>query len=336
MDTAAWNDLFVRTDVREKGPDVRRGGFSSPDIIPVGTKLVNPGEFATAASYDRYYQQAFYKNAPNYVFVRAKNSSTSEPASGTARMVMCDPAVVLWPGGEGWTPIKTASGSDHSDLLDVGPGEIGVTGDGGEGSSPFVVVPTESGHRCLVTWVSTQKHPAKAPPRIETAGKLAEYLVNNPNYAHHNIDVLVEETTRHLKQYAFTSGEVAADWVFMLTVKGCRGYEVAFSCGTPLDDGSYIKLEPQVVGTDAEFSYTIDRKVQGGFASTIDVFLNQRNLPLTDSFNFAFKASLAFPPGHPYFDYGVPYHTWDDENGLTPSANRAFELGSVAVIRARA
>src|ERR1041384_6024979 len=153
MSFEQWNDLFVRTDVSETSPDSRVGGLASPDIIPVGTKLQSPTDFATAASYGKYYQ-----NAPNYIYVRAKNSS-AEPATGTVKLVMCNPAVVLWPGGDNWTPLLTATGSDHCDLTDVPSQGIGVTGDGGPETAPFVIVPKESGHRCLVTWLSTTKHP---------------------------------------------------------------------------------------------------------------------------------------------------------------------------------
>jgi hypothetical protein len=115
--------------------------------------------------------------------VRAKNSSPSGKKLGQAYLAMSNPAVVIWPGGDGWTRIPNTSGSYASSLGDVGPGGIGVT------DEPFVFTPDEFGHRCLVSWLSTTDHPVdKPPPRIDNCDD-PKYLVEHPNYAHHNIDI---------------------------------------------------------------------------------------------------------------------------------------------------
>lgn len=334
MTLELWNDLFVRTSVNETSPDSRRGGLASPDIIPVGTKLPDPSEFATPASYGKYYQESFYQNKPNYVFVRAKNSSTNETASGTVKLVMCNPAVVLWPGGDNWTPVYTATGSDSCELTDVEPGAIGVTGDGGPNTAPFVITPKESGHRCLVTWLSTLKHPyPKNPPKIETADALAKWLIDHPNFAHHNIDIVADTTGIQTRINPFTSGNAPAKWVFTLSLKMCKGFSVAFSCGKRLKSGEYIQLEQQDVKTDDEFGYTIDRDVEAGFAADIYCTYNQNNIPLRDGFYFAFKAAASYSPGHPLFKHGHPYHTWHPSKGLVLSDNRAIDVGSIGVVK---
>src|SRR5258707_69382 len=103
----AWQDLFVRTDVSETSPDSRRGGFGSPDIIPVGTTPANPSDFTTAQSYATYYNQPVLEGKPNYIYVRAKNAAATGPNKGQAFLVMSNPAIVLWQGGDDWTRIKT-------------------------------------------------------------------------------------------------------------------------------------------------------------------------------------------------------------------------------------
>src|SRR2546423_778431 len=141
-----WNDLFVRTDVTETSPDQgRKGSFGSPDVIPVGTTPVSAEQFTTDVSYGQYYNNSFYQNTPNYIYVRAKNSSMSLPKSGKANLVLTNPAIVLWPGGDGWTRVTTSSGSNSSDLksggsTNVPARKIGVTTD------PFMYVPEDFRH----------------------------------------------------------------------------------------------------------------------------------------------------------------------------------------------
>ena len=85
------------SNVTETSPDQgRKGSFGSPDVIPVGTTPVSPEQFTTDVSYGQYYNNSFYQNTPNYIYVRAKNSSMSLPKSGKANLVLTNPAIVLW------------------------------------------------------------------------------------------------------------------------------------------------------------------------------------------------------------------------------------------------
>ncbi|MGR3938294.1 hypothetical protein [Streptomyces sp. BRA346] len=327
MAATDWNDLYVRTSLDETGPAQRAGALGSPDIIPVGTSPKPWQDYATEDSYKRYYQEAFLEHKPNYVYVRARNSSKMESATGRARLVMCDPAVVLWPGGSDWTPINTSTGSDHCVLEEIEPGTIGVTQD------PFEVVPETSGHRCLVTWLSTAKHSCPDNPgRITEVDKLVAFLKDHPNYAHHNIDVVPDTTGVHTFSRPFTSGDQPAKWVFTLKVTQCKGYEVSFSCGTRLATGQYIRLDPVTVTTNDEIGLTIDRDVEAGFDSTISYTFDQKNLPLRPGFKVEFKAARALPKSHPLHAYGYRYHTWDREKGLTLSDHTAFDVGSLVVV----
>ncbi len=322
-----WNDLFVRTDVSETIPESRVGGFGSPDIIPIGTDLKPPSDFATADSYARYYQQPFYQGKPNYIYVRAKNSSTGENATGRVRLGMSNPAVVLWPGPGKWTILKTTTGNDYADLNNIGGGAIGVIDD------PFDLIPTESGHRCLVTWISTKKHPISSePPEITTAAALADFLIKHPNYAHHNIDITADTTGIQSRISPFTSGDQAGDWVFSLTVENCKGFTVSFSCAKQLKSGQYIQLLDQLVGDDTRYSFNIDRPVESGFAADIVYTYNQNNVTKKD-FSVFFKASYRVPVGHPLWNYAQPYHTFDPVTGFTLSDARKIEVGSIGVMR---
>lgn len=246
-----WNDLFVRTSLNETSPTGRVGGFSSPDIIPWGTQPTNPSRFATDESYRQYESSVgFLSGQTNYIYVRAKNSSATTEAVGLAYLALTDPAVVLWPGGNKWTFIKTSGGFDGSALGPIGPGAIAVTDD------PFAYVPKDSGHRCLVTWLSTKSHPVKnPPPEITTASALVTFLKDNPNYAHHNIDIAPNTTGANSFPAPFSTGTEGSTWMCGLKVRNCKGFTISFSCPDPLPDGTYINFLPTTVLQNDELRY---------------------------------------------------------------------------------
>lgn len=254
-DNSDWNDLFVRTDLSESSPINRVGALSSPDIIPWGTQPVTPSTFITENSYKTYVSTTgFVSGQPNYIYVRARNSSSTTTAVGEASLVLTNPAVVLWPGGDGWTFIKTNQGRSASTLLIGGnsaipPNGIAVTED------PFVYVPSDSGHRCLVTWLSTKSHPVtQPPPRITDAQALVTFLKNNPNYAHHNLDIAPNTTGARTFTAPFSSGTESGTWAFGLRFKNCKGFTLSFSSSAPLPDGSYLKMDSFTVQNDKELT----------------------------------------------------------------------------------
>lgn len=249
----AWNDLFVRTAQGETSPTGRVGGVSSPDIIPWGVQPVNPATFTTEASYKDYVSnKPFLSGQTNYIYVRAKNSSATTDAVGKAYLCLTNPAVVLWPGGDKWTFIKTSRGMDASPLGPVGPGGIAVTDD------PFAYVPLDSGHRCLVTWLSTKSHPVKGPPpEIRTSEELVTFLRANPNYAHHNIDIAPNTTGAFSFPAPFSTGTGSSSWMVGLRVRNCKGFTVSFSCPDALPDGSYIDFQPTTVTMNEETRYML-------------------------------------------------------------------------------
>lgn len=245
-----WNDLFVRTSQGETSPTGRVGGLSSPDIIPWGTQPVNPAQFTTEGSYSSYVSsQGFVSGQNNYIYVRARNSSPSTDAVGEAALVLTDPAVVLWPGGDKWTRILTSEGKDTSRLGPVGPNGIAVTDD------PFLYVPQDSGHRCLVTWINTKSHPAKVPPEIRDMQALVTFLKDNPNYAHHNIDIAPNTTGANSFPAPFSTGTEGSSWICGLKVRNCKGFTVSFSSPTQLPDGTYINFLPTTVQQNDELRF---------------------------------------------------------------------------------
>lgn len=254
-DNTDWNDLFVRTDLSETSPLNRVGGLSSPDIIPWGTQPTVPSNFTTDSSYKTYVSTTgFLSGKPNYIYVRARNSSATTNAVGEASLVLTNPALVLWPGGDDWTFLKTNSGSSASRLLiggnaSIPPNGIAVTED------PFVYVPPDSGHRCLVTWLSTKAHPVtQPPPKITSAEELVKFLKDNPNYAHHNLDIAPNTTGARTFVAPFSTGTQNGVWACGFRFKNCKGFVLSFSSSEPMPNDEYLKMDPFPVQNNDELT----------------------------------------------------------------------------------
>jgi hypothetical protein len=331
----AWQDLFVRTDVSETSPDDRKGGLGSPDVIPVGiVPSTNPIDFTKSTSYGTYYNLPIQAGQPNYIYVRAKNASKSGDNSGQAFLVMSDPAVVLWPGGDKWTRIKTNNGNYYSQLKTsisggdaIGPEAIGVTID------PFTLVPDSSGHRCLVTWLSTKQHKQPdPPPRITDAGTLAQYLRDHPNYAHHNIDIAPNTTGAVTKQQPFSSGTIQEQWTFGIQVENCKGFTVSFSSGTPLPDGTFVKFAPTTVQQNERLTLTVDNiDIPAGWETTFNYTYQQNGL-LPPSFSVTFIAYHQPLLGSPLYELADTADELHIAPGYVADDFRGIEVGSIGVM----
>jgi hypothetical protein len=279
-DTTDWNDLFVRTDLSETSPSSRVGGLSSPDIIPWGTQPVNPSTFTTDASYKNYVSTTgFLSGQPNYIYLRARNSSSTTDAVGEASLVLTNPAMVLWPGGDGWTTLLTDKGKKASPLKSgsgtaVAPNAIAVTED------PFVYVPSDSGHRCLVTWLSTKAHPVtQPPPKITDGQALVKFLKDNPNYAHHNLDIAPNTTGAYSFRAPLSTGTEVGDWACGFHFKNCKGFVLAFSSSQPMPNGQYLKMDPFVVQNNDDLTVLVrDLKLEQNWNIDINCTVQTNNL----------------------------------------------------------
>lgn len=238
-----WNDLFVRRDLSDTEPGLPPSGFGSPDIVCAGTTLVDPSTLSTPASYAAYYNVPLQAGVPNYLYVRAMNASPDSSSTGIASLAMADPDLLLWPGDSSWTRLKTVLGSDTGMLspTQVSAGSVGVTSD------PFVIIPVTSGNYSFVTWLSTEDHPMPILPTIDAAADLARFLMANPAYAYKSIAAVQATTSSSSQQAAFSSGDVAAEWVFGVEVENCEGFQVSLSATTSLPDGTYITLPSTTV-----------------------------------------------------------------------------------------
>jgi hypothetical protein len=255
----------------------------------------------------------------------------SSEKSGSANLVLTNPAIVIWPGGDGWTRIQTASGSNSSELQAAGsasikPGKIGATTD------PFVYVPNESGHRCVVTWLDTVDHPEPSPPpKITTMSELVKFLVDHPNYAHHNIDIAPVQTTRVTKKKPYTQQDEAETVRFTLATRNCKGFVIGYSCGTEISPGKFIELKDTPV-TDDEFNVFKEFPIPANFQSDIYYWYDMKGLSPGD-FSVSLQASIVTLPGHPVYDLCRPAEYF----GQTSDGpdKRFYVIGSVTMMPER-
>lgn len=327
-----WNDLFVRTDLSETSPEGRKGGLGSPDIIPAGTKPVSPGQYTTDTSYGQYYNNSLYQNLPNYIYVRAKNSSQTLSKSGKARLVLTDPAIILWPGGDGWTRIKNSKGSYESPLTsagspDIGPNKIGVTED------PFLYTPSDFGHRCLVTWLDTTDHPDPGPPpKITKMDDLVRFLKEHENYAHHNIDIVADTSGRHTKSKSYTQGPESKTIRFTLTTVNCKGFVIGYNCATPIAPDKYIIFEDTEVNTNDKTGYHKDFEIPANFQADIVYFFDQKNLR-PETFSVTLGAHVVSQPGDAIYELCFPPEHFGFTKASPNDESRFYPVGSVTAMR---
>jgi hypothetical protein len=330
-----WNDLYVRTDLNETSPTGRVGGLSSPDVIPVGPNPQGSSQYLTQESYGKRYTQPFYQGVPNYIFVRAKNSSASKTKSGKANLVLTNPAVVLWPGTEGWTRLK-ADGNYESPILrngssDIGPGEVGIT------ETPFVYIPSENGHRCLVTWLDTLDHPeGNPPPTITNMSDLVRFLKDHPNYAHHNIDIAPATTKKITTTKRYTQQDAEEEMRFELSAVNCVGFGIGYSCGKPIAPDTYIVLNEVIVPStpaDKPFSVYLDFKIPPLWYGDINYYWDAKTLTPPGNDSVTFKAYLKAQPGHEVYDLCFPAEHFGFAKENEADESRFYPVGSVSAMR---
>lgn len=326
-----WNDLFIRTNKDERGPDGRWGSLSSPDIIPVGKTPVDPRKFLTEESYGQLYTQPLYEGATNYIYVRARNSSKTQAKRGKANLAMANPAVVLWPGGDGWTILK-AAGSNESTLMKNGSDEIGA-GETCITDIPFEFVPAEFGHRCLVAWLDTQAHPVKQPPpKITSMDELVKFLVNNPNYAHHNIDIVPASTKRAVLHKSYTQGSIGRLMRFELSAVNCTGFTIGYESSTPIAPGKYIVQEPTIV-SQSPFKVVLDFDIPANWQGTISYYWDTKALTPPGNDAVSFTAYVAPKPGDPIYDLCLPPEHYGFTRASAADQTHYYPVGSVTAVR---
>lgn len=328
-----WNDLFVRTSLEETTPDNRAGGLSSPDVIPVGIVPTDPAKFTSEESYRTFASnEPFQQGQPNYIYVRAKNSAANTPAVGEAYLAMANPAVVIWPGGDGWTRIKTNNQKDASPLQPspTGGGAIAITTDA------FVCVPTETGHRCLVTWLSTKSHPTKGPPpRIDNMNDLVKFLKDNPNYAHHNIDIAASTTGAVTNKKPFSSGTAPALWRLGLQATGCKGFNVSFSSSDKVPGGDFIALGSTTVAQNETIAYLTGAiEIPANWNTYMNYTYETNNLQPED-FEVTFVSYVDVGQDHEFWDFAKPYEHFGVPAELAPQGRRGIALGSIGLMKGK-
>ena len=310
-----WTDLYLRTSLSETGPNNRIGSFGSPDIIPYGTTPVDASIFTTPQSYGRYEGGNLTENSTNFLYVRAKNASKTETLSGKSYLALSNPAIILWPGPGKWDLMNNSKGQNFSEISNVKPGEIGATTD------PFQYVPKESGHRCLVSWISTVQHPIGEPPEISNATKLAEFLIKHPNYAHRNVEVIAGPPDRYTRSEPYSQNQASAKMTFGLRCKNCDGFVVSFVSGTALKSGKFIELKDTKVAGNETITYIKDYEVESGYNTLINYTYDKQGIVRND-FEISMESYLDVPPDHYLFpfstsqkDMGIPEHMIENNNG---------------------
>ncbi len=278
-----YNSILLRQNLQDKGLMPRTGGWTaSPDIIPAGISPVSDptAVYTSAESYATNPGQPVVKNASNYIYLRGKNLS-SETVTGEVRVFYAKQSLFLYPQQWLQNGLKTSQGSETSELKDLAAGAIGVTTD------PFAFVPTDTGeHHCLVGFISTPDHPfenQKPPNAVTSLGKLAQWIGKTGGAGWHNVQFTDAGAPTFTNSTDYPASDTPQKVHITITCTGCAiGSEVAFSCGTPLPNGKYIKLPKTKVSTTGTVGFFIPAEIPANWTSEVTYSYWAGGPPLDD------------------------------------------------------
>jgi hypothetical protein len=187
-----YNDIYARDGLTDNGNIPYTGATAcySPDIIPQQQTQQPLSWFGTNWTSDPGLNVIAGVN--NYVYVRGKNLATT---AGTGSVFLyCAPSSLLlnvsyWSNN----PVMPSGGAT---LVDLNNNTQIPAGALCAGNTPFLLNQTvpQGFHYCLVTRIVTAAHPNPIPVSFSSSAQFINWVVNNPNVAWRNINVVPSTT----------------------------------------------------------------------------------------------------------------------------------------------
>lgn len=273
-----YNGILIRQNLQDTGSVPRTGGWTAcPDLIPYGTEPVQKPTDFFSGNYNQDVGNALVAKAENYIYVRGKNL-TDSPLTGTARVFYAPQSLFLYPSQWLQNTMTTMNGSETSDIVTVPTDGIGVTPVAPNGIGvtvdPFTWVPSDiNEHHCLITIVSTPDHPYETQvpgDNITSLNDLAAWIAKTGGSGWHNIQITTAGAPTFTNSTHYPPSSTPEKVMFTLTAENVPvGAEVAFSCGKPLPDGTYINLPKTTVTKNTQFQVSLTYPVPAGWESDI-------------------------------------------------------------------
>jgi hypothetical protein len=290
-----YNDIFLRANFQDTGV-IPRGGlmYCSPDIIPYGSKPVDPKIFKD--DWNKDFGMNVQSNMPNYIWVRAQNLK-SGPAKGNAYLYWSKASLILLP--HLW---KKNQISVSEKELSV-PLSAATQFENIVGAKPFNWKPeTISGdHYCLIARVETNDHPNPIP-KSGDFDSFAKFVSENPGFGWRNVNVVDSGADESVTTYYEHDNQDRKMYFFLECTGFPGGAEVGFSCPDasikpPLDFVHTIKGETptELLGCVAT--------VPANFKGDITYWYKLKGMAPKPGFEINLHVTYEIPKGHELYKY---------------------------------
>ncbi|MFE8595557.1 hypothetical protein [Archangium violaceum] len=241
--TTQYDDLFFRTNLNDHGevpaPPL---AYESPDIIPSGIYPISKPQDYFASNYDKDVGQNLVTGGPNYIYLRTKNLAQGAEG-GTVSLYYTPASLVLYPDRWQKNQLKTSDQQTEVYIKASKTNDIAVT------DNPFVWEPSaiSNDHYCLISRVSTSKHPNDIPV-VGSYSDMTDFILNHPGFGWRNVSLTDVNAPTFDTSVFYDQKSDAGRMVFQLECTNVPGgASVAFSSGTPVTDGKHIVLEKTTV-----------------------------------------------------------------------------------------
>jgi hypothetical protein len=300
---ATYNGLFLRSNLDQVNTVPKPGALSSsPDIVPYGiAPMDNPVKTLTD-NYNSDLGKPLEGGKTNYIYLRAKNYSTSRISDDTdgnrPRLFYSKASLLTYPNK--WNEL-TLTPSHKPLSIAADAGGIGVM------SEPVVWAPDniDGDHYCMIAQVPSPGYDNKIPDTLQIAD-FAGWVAQNGGIAWRNI-IVVNSTTVTLtgSKLYYDQGDDGASIQFtVMCVNVPIGSKISFSAGAP-GPNPPIFLQPTVVSTYPSFNTGVTCDVPAKYIS--DIYFNLEAPPgVTDlsTAKVTIQAAYPTPPGSALFTLG--------------------------------
>lgn len=307
-----YNDVFMRDNLSDIGKAGPQGGAwtHSPDIVPSGTDLIqDPVGYLTENWLKDVGKETVYKQQ-NYFYMRAKNLYNGA-REATFEMFYCPQSLFLYP--ELWVNNQLVTSDGKKQVISGTENYAGII----VPDEPFVYIPEDDTHHCLIGRVSTVDHPnpLPGPGEITNMNQLARYILDHPGMAWRNVQLVKKDIPTLVSSFGFHSGSEGGRILIGINCSNAPlGSSVAFSCGTPFptgpDKGTTIELKKTVLSQSNMFLGQEEYNVPADFDSEI-TFTYWAQPPVSEPWKLIFEALLII----------------DEKHGLAPRAKSLEEHG---------
>jgi hypothetical protein len=265
-----YNDIYARDGLTDSGNIPYTGATAcySPDIIPQQQTQQPLAWFTSNWGSDPGLNINAGTN--NYIYVRGKNLK-STATSGNV-FLYCTPSSLLldvsyWSNN----PVQTGAGSS-APLVDVNNNAQIAVGAICVGNTPFLLnqnVP-QGFHYCLVTRVVTPDHPNPIPVRFSSTGQFVNWVVNNPNVAWRNVNV-VASTTGAVSQSQYYENLDAAGYTYWFVAQGTNFPNSSVVVIESVTAGNTFKASGLFGAPPGPQTYMTQQTVPAGFKGVVNV-----------------------------------------------------------------